>query len=233
MKISQLVGKVGSRHDLEDLGIPVDKASRIFLLASNTGESSEHVDACTVTSILQIRDMLVESGVSRDIAIIPEIKDPLSRTMCAHLSIADLIDTSALPSKILAMVACQPRIQLVLNEIISQTGTASFSVCSLAEYYGEESRPIRLSFQQMASIVGTSGDVAIGWSKPFSETSRSQVLADIGESVDFHNKMSKICKQAHGKNSMLEYELNPGDKTLERDWVWEEDKIVILTCSTP
>jgi len=228
MVISQKLGRIGSRHDLDDLAIPVDKASRIFFLADSTGESGEHVDACTITAILQIRDMLLESGVSKDIAMIPEIKDPLSRTMCAHLNITDFIDTSGLPSKVLAMVAYQPRIQLVLNEIISQTVRASFSIQSLGMYMGGDARAARFSFQQVAGLVAASGDVAIGWSKPVGQTSRAQALEDSEESIEFHNTMAKICKDAHGKNSMIEYELNPVDKTRERDWSWEDDKIVVL-----
>lgn len=229
LNISHTLGRIVSRFDLDDLGIALDKTSRIFFLADANGESSEHVDACTVAAILQVREMLLESGVSKDITIIPEIKDPLSATMCTHLGITDFIDTSGLPSKVLAMVASQPRIQLVLNEIISQTMRASFSVQSLGMYVAEENRPARFNFRQVASLVGACGDVAIGWSKPFCQTSRAQTLADFGESVEFHNTMAKNCKEAHGKNSMIEYELNPDEKSIEREWSWAEDKIVVLT----
>jgi len=240
LKISHHVGRLASRFDMEKL--PVEKASRIFLLSDSKQVkkdkwvhegSNEQLDACTITAILQIRDMLLEKGVSKDIAIIPEIKDSLSRAMCEQLSIVDFVETTGLPSKVLAMVAYQPRIQIVLNEMISHDGTANFSVHSLDMYVDEESRPTHFSFCQISDLVAASGHIAIGWSKHFSQTSKARYLSesDHSSSVEFHRTMSRICLEAHGKHSMIEYELNPANKTEEREWSWEDDKIVVLTCS--
>lgn len=242
LKITNHVGRLASRLDMENLPVPVDKASRIFLLGDSKQVkkdkwvhegSNEQVDACTITAILQIRDMLLEKGVSKDIAIIPEIKDSLSRAMCEQLSIVDFVETTGLPSKVLSMVAYQPRIQMVLKEMISHDGKANFSMHSLDMYVNEESRPTHFSFCQISELVAASGHIAIGWSKHFSQTSRARYLSISHHSsgVEFHRTMSRICEEAHGKQSMIEYELNPLNKTEEREWSWEDDKIVVLTCS--
>jgi hypothetical protein len=241
LKISHYSGRLGSRYDIENLSVPLEKASRIFLLSDSKQvkrdkwvheASNEQVDASTITAILQIRDMLLEKGVSKNIAIIPEMKDSLSRTMCEQLSIVDFVETTGLPSKVLAMVAHQPRIQIVLNEIISHDGKANFSVRSLDSYVEKERRPTHLSFGQISDLVAASGHIVIGWSKQFSQTSKARHLseADNSTSMEFHKTMSRICLEAHGKHSMTEYELNPVDKTQEREWSWEDDKIVVLTC---
>lgn len=222
------VARIASRFQFEELQLPFNEISRIFLLSPSQVDRDGRNDAVVLTAILQMRDILLEQGVSKEIAIIPQITDPLSRTMCEHLSVTDFIDTSGLLSKVLAMISNQPRIQLVLNEIISFTGQTKFSMRKLGNY-AKEDEANELSFRQVADLVGACGDVAIGWSVPFSQTSKAEILAQLGERVEFHQTMSKICERAHGKECMLEYELNPADKNTARQWNWEQDRIVVLT----
>merc|ERR1719380_342492 len=111
---------------------------------------------------MQIRDMLKERPKQPDshggppprISLIPEIKA------------ADFIDTSGLPSQVMAMIAFQPRIAPVLDQILS-AGGVTFATRTLQDYIqpGTEPPP-SISFFQVQDLAGYSGDVVVGWSAP-------------------------------------------------------------------
>jgi hypothetical protein len=91
-KIQHIQGELGSRFQLDAL--PIERASRIFILADQHAPTSSHADACTLGAVAQIRDILVEKDVSKDIAIVPEILETETEHHCSAIKASEFIDSS-------------------------------------------------------------------------------------------------------------------------------------------
>jgi hypothetical protein len=170
--IKHVEGMLGSRFQLEDLPIPLEEASRIFIIADNEDSKSvQETDARTVVTILQIRDILSKKGMSKSIPVIPEMRSPETEKNCFAVQASDFIDTSGLPAQVLAMIAYQPQIKGVLEEIMSEASSVAFSVRNLKDYMPPgEPLPTSFNFFQASSWVRVSGDVLVGWTKPCNES---------------------------------------------------------------
>jgi len=220
--INHFKGQLGSRSNLNELPIPVEKASRIFILADEDAPSNEFADMSTITVILQIRRLLVLRGKPRDVPVVPEIRDSLFERMCLDIKAPDFINSSGVPTQLLAMIACQPRIMSVLDEIISSHGHVRFAIRELAGYVPPGTQiPESLSFMQVSAMVKSSRDLAIGWSKP-DETEDQNAEAAV-----FHHKMSQVLKDAHPESRCFAWEMNPPNKTEPRPWS-ADDRVAVL-----
>lgn len=227
-EIKHVEGQLGSRFQLEEMDPPIDTAARIFVLADEEADSMTHADACTVVTILQIRDIVVKKGKG-NIPVIPEIRDHLTERMCGAVKASDFIDSSGLPSQVIAMVTFEPRIANILFEIISEEGVVHFAIKSIKEYLSKgEEAPTSLSFLQATGIVMRSGDICVGWSLPFEESTESQFQDDASQRGEFHRSMNNVCKVANPGSTLLEWAMNPADKNTPRDWL-DGDRIVVLT----
>jgi len=227
-------GQLGSRYAIEELSGPIEEASRILLFSDMNAKSNEHADALTITTVLHIHQLILNKEMSRDIAIIPEIRDPLSKITCENFKIQDFVDSAEIPSQILATIAYQPDILSVLSTIVSPDSQGSFSVVRLSQYVKEGPMKKDLSFYEVSAIVGASGDVAVGWSKPYHQTLEAKHESKSWQGTsnkEFHREMSRVVKAAQMKSRLLEYDLNPADKFAEREWSWEEDRVVVITAS--
>merc|ERR1719160_1784804 len=122
------------------------------------------------------------------------------------------------------MIACQPRIMGVFEEIISSHGHARFAIRDLSTYMVRGMPlPQSLSFVQLMSLVRQSGDLAVGWSKPEEVEEDEQNK----EAIIFHEKMAEVLKAAHPDSLCVGWEMNPPDKTEPRAWS-ETDRVVVL-----
>jgi hypothetical protein len=223
----QVTGVLGSRFMLEDLAIVRD-ASRIFILADDyQNPSSTEADTCSLAVLLQLRDMVMggspaqESGKSR-IALVPEIMDTETELHCQMIHASDFIDTSGLPSKVLAMIAYNPRIASVLNEILSEDGSTHFAIRELQDYIqpGTET-PSSISFFQVQDLANHLGDVVVGWSMPH---------GGLGTELDEFGHEMKRQSSVSGHREY--WEINPEDKYSERAWNGNHDRIVVLSAAS-
>jgi hypothetical protein len=227
-KFHHIVGQLVSRFQLDELPIPIEDASRIFILADEDAPDPQYADACTVATILQIRDILLRKGhVGKDIPIIPEIRDALTENICVSVKASDFIDSSGLPAQVLAMMAYQPRIADVLEEIISENGSVSFAIRKLENYC--EPVPTEISFFQARDIVAQAGDALVGWSVPTSQRHDEELLHADGAQGCFHRKMHEILHTVHPDSVSLEWVINPQNKNEKREWSAAEDRVVVLT----
>lgn len=218
-EITHVQADLGSHFQLESL--PVEQASRIFILSSQeheetmTSTSMTLADACTFAMVLQLEHILksrLEDSVER-MPIVAEIRDTLTTQQIAATRIADFINLSGVPAQVLAMIAHQPRIAEVLELIISDHAHVSFAVQSM-EMYLEPGTPVpeKVSFFEARHIAHKCGDIAIGWSLP----------------VDEKKQKSK----GHIKTG-TEWQINPPDKTRQREWSRSDDKLVVLKLDPP
>merc|ERR1719271_2177284 len=98
--------------------------------------------------VLQIHDILKERKADHTtIPIIPEIRDSLTVKNCTTVEITDFINLAGLSAQLLAMVAYQPRMMDMLDEIFSDTDRVSFAMRKL-EAYAAEGTPVpdKISF---------------------------------------------------------------------------------------
>lgn len=234
--IVQVTGPLGSKHVFEELPTPLQQATRIFILADEDCHNSLHADTCTMQVLMQIRDTLrglpkqpdTHGGPPPRISIVPEIRDAESELHCQMIKAADFIDTSGLPSQVLAMIAFQPRIAPVLDEILS-AGGVTFATRTLQDYIqpGTEPPP-SISFFQVQDLAGYSGDVVVGWSAPREDGSEDAASFQGNERAG--EFLSAIQEQTSGVAEMRMWEINPQDKFKERQWCATRDHLVVL-CS--
>lgn len=212
--IIHVEGQLGSRFQLDELPISVTNASRIFILAADD-ETDQHPDACTLTMVLQIQDILRKNGQApRSIPIIPEIRDStLDNKQKSALQITDFINLTGLPSQVLAMVAYQPRILHVLEEIISEEATVHFAVRHLQDYIAPGAAiPESISFLEARDMGHSFGDMVIGWSQHWDKKPIHGFEHHAGE-VD---------------PKIVEWTINPEDKISARPFS-HLDKLVVMT----
>lgn len=226
-KFVHVEGTLGSRFQLDELPVPIEEASRIFILADEDAPSAQFADACTVATIMQIRDILLHKGRGRDIPIIPEIKDSLTENICVAVKASDFIDSSGLPAQVLAMMSYQPRIADVLDEIISENGSVSFAIRKLDKYCLPV--PSKLNFFQARDIVAQAGDALVGWSVPTALRHDEELLHADGARGCFHRRMDEILHKVHPNSTSLEWQINPMNKNEVREWSSEDDRLVVLT----
>lgn len=236
----QVQGIMGSRWTLEELpDNAVTEASRIFILGDDDAVSAKDADTGTIGVLMQIRDIIVDSKaeksmqenpVSTKIPIIPEIQDPESEMHCQMIQACDFIDTSGLPSKILAMVAYNPRINTVLDQILSESSDIKFAIRKLQEYIQPGTEPPScISFAQVQYLASQSGDVVVGWTLPSKEDHPKKAMNTPRSCPkrDFANVMRE---QASCSTPVVDWEINPNQKHKERAWNASIDSLVVL-CS--
>jgi hypothetical protein len=254
--IQHVEGQLGLRTSLEELPVPIESASRIFILADVGAPNPALADACTVTTILQIIDILFARGHSAFMPIIPEIRDPITMKYCTFAKISDFVDSTSVCAQILAMVAYQPQILSVLEDIVSENGGKEFCIRGVEEYL-EPSAPMpsRLSFFQAWAMASICGDVVLGWSKPFDDSATRDQLDHQGSALErgvsrifrkptgvgaeshvpamTHWEQSQVDRISRRINSgtLAQWEMNPPDKYRARRWVVGQDKLVVVSHS--
>lgn len=227
--IEHTEGILGSRYALDDFAVLME-ATRIFILSDETAECAAHADRCTVATVLQIRDIFYHNNMPANIPIIPEIMDPKTSLQCAAIGSLDFMDSSSLPSQLLAMIAYEPRIVHALVEFLSEAGHVTFQIVKLDSYVeeGEEVESPISFWQATALVTSKSTDVVIAWSVPDDETEAAHNKAAAGNKGEFHSMMADWCQTVHPEMPMREWELNPIDKYAKRTWT-ENDRLVVLS----
>jgi hypothetical protein len=221
----------GSINSLDMLPTPIEEASRILVLSDNPHVGRAHAmaeaDAHGIAAIMQIRASIRAGGKPADIPIVLEIRDSLTEHRCKDAHVSDYINTSRLPSVLLAAVAYQPRIRFVLREIISEDGRAGIIVRKMTHYIGNLAMPKKVNFAEVCSLVAAEGDVCIGWSRTKDNASLGDFTDRAPTMNEFHEQMGAIAMEAHASRRCYDYEVNPMDKISSRPWTYLDRLVVI------
>lgn len=198
-EVEHVVGAVGSSDWHQELPVPLGHCSRVFVLADEDAPSFAHADACTISTVQQIREILSQSGTPQhDIPIVSEVKAPLAGKCHKDAMASDFINTSRMPSQILSTMATKPLATKALIEAI-QPGSANFAIRTIEQYLApDETVPKSLNFHQARSLASRSGDVVLGWSR-------------------------------HSHSGFPDWDINPQDKNGARPWCSSDDRLVVLT----
>lgn len=212
--LEHVTGMLGSPTVWDRLPVPLEQASRIFILADQSAEDLRHADACTIAAVIQVRHLLSEKNIKKHIPIIPEIKDPRTEHLCRICNISSYVDSSGMPVQVLAAVSVEPRLRLALRNLVGDDGEVSYGIRGIQDYLPEwKEPPESISFMQAQGLVNQAGDVLIGWSW------------DAEPEMD--KEFSAAMVEIHGEMKSVTWDLNPKDKSVMRPWK-RSDRIAII-----
>jgi len=219
LTIQHVVGRLGSRHVLTDLPVPVTKATRIFVLSDSEAPTPSSADASTVSTLMMVMDLLQSSTENHvTIPILPEFRDRLTFDICEDLKVHDMVDASGTPAQILATIVHAPKLAPVLCDLISGHGHVQLRVCRLSSYLPAGGRvPSSLCFWEAIHHVMSQGDILLGWSRPHQKAPTKA----------FDQRMAKLC----GYPVQHQWDLNPQGKMRQRDWDDKLDMLVVITAN--
>jgi hypothetical protein len=159
-----------------NLGIEVEDASRIFVLADDSHSDKRHADACTIAAVVQIREILRGKSREGQIPIIPEIQDTRSKFLLKLCGIRRFIDAAGMPVQVVAAVSMNPRLLSVMRtllgghalaegeEMIEDAGAVGFVIHKLEDYLPDgQPEPDKISFMEAQALASAAGDALIGW----------------------------------------------------------------------
>jgi hypothetical protein len=162
IKISYVQGAVASRHSLEMLDPPIETASRIFVLSDQIrGTSVAHADASVLSTVLHIRDVVRCRGQEPNFPIVPELVEARSTEICDQAGICDHVNAMMLHAKVVSSVVIDPRIDGLLDVLVSESDYVDMSMRSLSDYMQEI--PAEVSFFDCMAAVREAHEVVVGW----------------------------------------------------------------------
>jgi len=152
-----------SMYRLKEL--PLETYDHIFLLA-DASQGVDRADEQTVAMVLQMKSLVSEREPEKDFQPMIEICTPTAEEQLSQVGIQNMINTTLLVSKALAMVAISDTNHGVLSDLLSADGN-NMDIMDLADYLAEgETLPKMLTFAEATAIVGRAAQqVLIGWSE--------------------------------------------------------------------
>jgi len=182
VKVSHLAGSLGARYKLDDL--PLERASRIFILAENSAPTPDSADGQTVAAILQVRDILlerqgrnpkvlprgsfvtIESERQSPQVIMPQILNKETEQAIRASGLTDCIDSTRLAARVMASVCETPELSAVFQDLLSETGVR-FSIRKPSDFitFTDEVLGNAVSFNELLAAAASAGEILIGWKK--------------------------------------------------------------------
>lgn len=161
------------------------------------------------------------------VPIIAEIRDRETEEHCRELEVLDFVDSVTISAQVLAMLAYEPRLKGMLQEIISESGRMTFSIRDVGEYYDDpEEVPGEqdLTFFDVMGMALVHGELVLGWTQPRAAEEVLSSRRSLRKSNSFHEQVHAM-QNPQTKNSIyscshdqLQWIMNPADKTQTRTW---------------
>jgi len=212
--LEHVEGMLGSPTVWDRLPMPLEDASRIFILADSAAADKRHADACTVAALIQVRHILSEKNITKQIPIVPEIQDPRTEKLCKICNVSSYVDSSGMPVQVLAAVSFEPRLRKVLRDLVGDDGKVGYLIRGLQDYLPDgDELPEEVSFMDIHAIIAQTQDVVVGWS--------------FEEEKDGDDEFRVSMADYEGDSGQVKWDMNPADKTTKRKWS-KDDKICIL-----
>jgi hypothetical protein len=181
LRITHVVGPLGARYKLEEL--PLERASKIFILADCAECSAEEADAHTVAAILQVRDILLNrSNVNHlsGLVIVPQVLGQIAVDACHFCELTDYIDSPNLSASVLASILEVPDLCQLLEELILAKNGTRLYIRRIRDYMadrpsdqddpplGQGERGVSyeetaLNFWELAQLAAKSAEILIGY----------------------------------------------------------------------
>lgn len=144
--------------------LPLETYDETFLLADASQDAVKQ-DKQTVATIIQMSSILKDRGVN-DFQPMVEVGTTTCQDQLRLLGIENMINTSHMMTRALAMVAMSKVAHGVLSDLLSADGN-NLDIMYLKDYMAEgEEVPTQLSFGEVTAIVNRASQmVTIGWSE--------------------------------------------------------------------
>ncbi|CAJ1328436.1 unnamed protein product [Effrenium voratum] len=145
--------------------IPVESYDQIFILA-DASQGVDRADEQTVAMVLQMKSLMEQRNPEQDFQPLVEICTPTAEEQLSQIGMKNMINTTLLVSKALAMVAISTTHHGVLSDLLSADGN-NMDIMDLADYLAEDEKlPRMLTFAEATAIVSRGAQqVLIGWSE--------------------------------------------------------------------
>lgn len=144
--------------------LPLETFDETFLL-SDAAQDAVKQDKQTVATVIQMSSILKDRGV-HDFQPMVEVCTTTCQDQLNLLGIENMINTSHMMTRALAMVAMSKVAHGVLSDLLSTDGN-SLDIMYIKDYMAEgEEVPTQLSFAEITAIVNRASQmIAIGWSE--------------------------------------------------------------------
>jgi len=163
-EIQHLTGSLCARTPLKTL--PLNVASKIFVLADSTISMPREKDGSTLAAVVQIKDIIWEMGRQDEPIIVPQILLQTSEEQFINIGICESVLSDRLSGMICAVVAVNPQMQSIIEELLSDTG-CDVCIHYLSDYpalNGQSGNALPvMTFNEIMAMAARAGEVAIGW----------------------------------------------------------------------
>eukprot|EP00440_Ansanella_granifera_P020355 gb/GFBE01022110.1/.p1 GENE.gb/GFBE01022110.1/~~gb/GFBE01022110.1/.p1 ORF type:complete len:782 (+),score=168.42 gb/GFBE01022110.1/:1-2346(+) len=155
--------RMTSHHKID--AMPLASYDFHFVLA-DSGLSFQKADEQTVAMIIQMTSIMSESSPDQQFSPLVEICTPTSRAQLALCGVGNTINTTAMMSCALALVAIDTLAHGVLSDLLSAGGN-NLDITFLQDYLNQgEHLPEMVSFAEVTAIVNRGvQQCVIGWSE--------------------------------------------------------------------
>lgn len=138
----------------------------IIILTENTSDQ-ERADASAINTLLLIRDIIEQSGVTVKPQIITEVLDSNNLELISHTGVDDAIISTKMVSKILAQIAEEPEILNVYNDIFQEEGSEIY-LKPKNLYFTDI--PKEITYGELIRAAQKRGEICIGYREMDSKT---------------------------------------------------------------
>jgi Trk K+ transport system NAD-binding subunit len=142
-------------QNLKDLGL--NSFNHIIVLAKDSIQNKQEVDARTLAILLMIRNTL--GGMTNGISIVSEMHDVRNRELADAAQADDFIVSSQLDSMLMTQISEDPRLADVFEDLFDADG-AEIYLKDVNEYFSGE---VELPFATLVALCLERGQTAIGY----------------------------------------------------------------------
>jgi hypothetical protein len=158
LKHIQLTYQVDDTTDRRVLeGISPHTYHYVIVLSYSDTRGIQDADACTLMTLLHLRDMQEKSG--QDFAIVSEMQDVQNRALAEVTQADDFIVSDRIISLILTQVSENKRLNAVFTDIFDPDGSEIY--LKQAGHYVKMGEPV--NFYTVVAAAARRGEVAIGY----------------------------------------------------------------------
>lgn len=236
-------GMVGSRFHMDRaLKTPVLLGTtRIFVLTDQvkqTPPAARDPDSGVITTVLHVRHMLKDAfkaagqgdGGEACIPIVVEVAERETEEHCRRMEVLDFVDSAAVASQVISMIAYEPRLAGMLEDLVSETATMTMAIRHLSDYPGPLDEKRSMSFLDLVEVAQRFGELPLGWSKlPGDKDNEDDNERMEGQNVLLQATVERLARASRTMGpTNIEWEMNPADKTARRPWDPKADQLVVL-----
>lgn len=179
------------------------------------------------------------------------MRDEETEDHCRHIQVLDFVDRSSISAKVMSMIAYEPRLKYMLEDVVSGNSTMNFTFRNLSDYLHGFNNvdllcqvDVHMSFFDLQKLALRSDELLLGWTQCEEECvkhcwNNSSIQVPQVKSQRLSAQMERLARDAGahvepGKMwSYQFYDMNPEDKSKPRWLNLLHDKLIVLCKNAP